>query len=488
MSNPTVESLLPPSSATGSDNPLCVDLDGTLVKSDTLVDSCFLLVRTNPLFLFKALLWLRNGKAGFKDRITSSVELDVVHLPYNQPLLEFLKRERGKGRAIYLATGADVRLAQRIADHLGIFDGVLASDGQTNLIGNNKLERLRNRFDGGRFDYIGNALPDVPLLAGAGVAMVANPDRDLRQQLKRRNIPVKHSFEDRAPFVSSLRKAVRVHQWAKNVLIFLPLMLAHATRIQDLLDTAVAFFCFCLCASSTYVINDLLDIQADRGHLKKRHRPFAAGNLSAMTGLEIVVLFLAMAFIGAFYLPRAFAGWMITYMVVTLAYSLVLKKIVLVDVLVLSGLYTIRILAGASATAVPISTWLSTFSIFIFLSLAIVKRFAELQNKRDSGTTHSTGRGYLLIDIEQMRSFGTSSAYAAVVVFSLYISSLRDGPLYTHPNRMWLIVPLMILWISRVWLLASRGQLDEDPVVFAMTNKMSLLIGIAVVTVVALAM
>jgi 4-hydroxybenzoate polyprenyltransferase/phosphoserine phosphatase len=463
--------------------PLCVDLDGTLVKSDTLVDSLLVLLRRYPLSALKTFRWALDGRAALKARVTSMVSLDVAHLPYNRPLLEYLERERGLGRRIYLTTGADLRLAERIAAHLGIFDGVLGSDGSTNLTGDHKLASLRSKFEGEDFDYIGNARPDLPLLEHAGAAMLANPHASLQSLLKSRQITIHQHFLDRASRKKAFLKALRVHQWAKNVLIFVPLLLAHVLKPQLFLQAILAFLCFSFCASATYIVNDLLDIETDRRHPKKRFRPFAAGDLQASTGIVLIAAFLCVGLAGAFFLPVTFLGWLLLYLAVTLSYSLALKKLVLIDVIVLSGLYTVRMLAGGAATNTSISTWLAGFSVFLFFSLAMVKRFSEMQNLRERGNAPSNDRGYLVADIEQLRSFGTASAYAAVVVFSLYISGDNVTKLYAHPVRMWLIVPLMILWISRVWLLASRGQMNEDPVIFAVTDRMSLLIGLAVVMV-----
>lgn len=470
----------PPSLELG--RPLCVDLDGTLVKSDTLVDSLLLLARSRPLDFLRAPLWALRGKANLKREVTARVKLNVENLPYNRKLLEYLMAEHGGGRKLFLATGADSVLAQRIAHHLGIFEGVLASDGSTNLTGNHKLAGFRSRF-AGEFDYIGNARPDMPLLAAAAEPMVANPNLPLRLTMRARRMAPVRTFEDRGSPVRVLLKAVRVHQWAKNVLIFLPLLLAHRFSAKGAAAAALAFVSFSLCASATYIVNDLLDIEADRQHPRKRRRAFASGNLSAGGGLAIVAFFLAAAFTATHWLPAAFLGWLCLYLVVTITYSLVLKRIVIVDVVVLAGLYTLRLLAGAAATNVLISPWLAAFSIFIFLSLAMVKRFSELQNVLSAGATLSNGRGYLLNDIEQVRTFGTASAFASVVVFAMYIGQPEVAGLYRHPERMWLITPLMILWLCRVWLLASRGELDEDPVVFAITDRMSVLMGVAAVAI-----
>lgn len=467
--------------------PLCVDLDGTLVKSDTLVDALLVMVRTHSGSLLSVPGWILKGKATLKREVTERVQLDVAHLPYNKPLLAFLEQQKGMGRRLYLATGADFALASRVASHLGIFDGVLASDGRTNLTGHNKLASFQERFGDAGYDYIGNARPDVPLLAHAGSAMVANPDSALRRAARARQFTPDQQFIDKASPLKALRRAMRVHQWAKNVLIFVPMLLAHVINPRSILQALAAFACFSLCASSTYIVNDLLDIEADRRHPRKRRRPFASGDLQGKTGVLLSAGLLTASFIVAAILSRSFLFYLLVYLVSTLSYSLYLKRVVLVDVVLLSGLYTLRMLAGAAATSIAISPWLAGFSIFLFLSLAMVKRFSELQNIRVAGQVPSNGRGYLLSDTEQMRAFGTASAYASVVVFSLYISAQDVTPLYPHPQRMWLITPIMILWISRVWLLASRGELDEDPVIFAVTDRMSLLLGFAAVCAILLA-
>ena len=463
--------------------PLCVDLDGTLVKSDTLVDSLLLLIRAHPWIALKTPFWMVRGKAAFKERVTSTVSLDVVHLPYNRPLLAYLEEQHAEGRKLYLATGADARIASRIAEHLGIFDGVLASDGRTNLTGNQKLTSIQERFTDG-FDYVGNARPDLPLLAGSIEPMVANPDLSLKTLLNARNIAISRTFEDRRPVMRAILKAIRPHQWAKNVLLLVPLLLSHNLGLRLVAQVALAFLCFSLGASSTYIVNDLLDIEADRRHPKKRSRPFASGDLPAQTGVALALVFLAISLTVAWFLPIEFLALLLVYLITNLSYSLYLKRVALVDVILLSGLYALRLLAGGAAVHVAISPWLAGFSIFLFLSLAMVKRFSELQNIRARGHVPANARGYLLVDLEQLRSFGTASAYASVVVFSLYISGHDVAALYSHPARMWLITPFMILWVSRVWLLAGRGELDEDPVLFALTDRMSLLIGLCVLIIV----
>ena len=487
----------------GLELPLCVDLDGTLVKSDTLVDTVLVLVRQNPAAVLQLPAWVAQGKAAFKRKVSSLAEIDVERLPYNRPLLEYLRGQHAKGRKIWLATGADTLLAERVAAHLHFFAGVLASDGEMNLTGNNKLAAFQRRFPQG-FCYIGNARPDVPLLTACVMPMVANPHRALSKGLRAARVTPARIFDDSVSPVKAWIKAIRLHQWAKNALIFLPLLLAHVRTAGPSAATLMAFLSFGFAASATYIINDLLDLEADRHHTRKRRRPFAAGDLSPIAGVLTTALFFLLSLALATALPHVravlsprflttgpgpFLEWLVIYVAVTMAYSLRLKRMVLVDVIVLSGLYTIRLVAGSAAAGVEISPWLAAFSVFFFLSLAFVKRFSELESMLDNTEALTPvavkGRGYRVSDLEQVRSFGTASGCASVVVFALYIGS-NDAArqLYPHYGRLWLLVPVILLWLFRLWLRASRGELHEDPVVYAITDRRSLLLGVMVVAIV----
>jgi 4-hydroxybenzoate polyprenyltransferase len=465
--------------------PLCVDLDGTLIKSDSLYDAFCELLRRNPLQALQAPFWVLGGKARLKAEVAQRSQLDPARLPYNAQLLRYLEDQHRDGRPIYLATGAAVPLAERVAAHLGFFSGVLGTEGKTNLTSENKLSRLKTQF--GEFDYIGNSTADLKVLAGAREALIANPTRGLRRGLRRKKIAIAGEFIDRRPTARTLVKAMRVHQWTKNVLLFAPLLLSHKLNGGSINAVLIAFLCFSFMASASYLVNDMLDIESDRHHVSKRLRPFAAGDLSVTGGAALAVgLFVASIALLPL-LPKAFALWLGLYIAVTTSYSFYLKRIAILDVLLLSGLYTLRLLAGGAATGTEISQWLAGFSSFLFLSLAMVKRFSEIETLREKGGTATNGRGYLVTDLEQIRSFGTASAYAAVVVFMLYIGRPDVTQLYRHAMRLWLIVPLLIYWLNRVWLLASRGELDDDPVVFAMRDPMSLAVGAAVAAIALLA-
>jgi 4-hydroxybenzoate polyprenyltransferase len=450
--------------------PLCVDLDGTLIKSDSLFDAVCQFLRRNPFGFWQLGRWLAVGRARLKAEVASQAPLDPAELPYNAELLQFLHAEHRRGRQIYL----------------DIFDGVLASDGVTNLTSVLKLDLLKERF--GEFDYIGNSRADLPLLANARQAMVANPTPALRIALHQGHIPVARTFLHKQPLAPTLLKAIRIHQWAKNILLFVPLLLSHKLRPEAIGAVIAAFFCFSFMASANYIFNDLLDIESDRRHPVKRFRPFAAGDLPVAGGAALALALIVVSLALLPVLPHQFLLWLAVYIASTAAYSLYFKQVALVDVLVLSGLYTLRLLAGGAATRTEISPWLAAFSIFLFLSLAMVKRFSELENLRERGASETHGRGYVAGDLDQIRSFGTSSATASVLVFMMYIARPDVTVLYKHADRLWLIVPLMLFWLYRAWLLGSRGEMNEDPVLFALRDRVSLAVGACVLAMALLAL
>lgn len=455
---------------------LVVDLDGTLVRTDTLYESFLLLLKKNPLYALLVPLWLLKGKAHLKAEIARRVDFDASRLPYREDLLAWLQEEKRGGRPLVLATAADQRIAEAVAAHLGLFAAVHASDGATNLSRERKLRRLEESLKG-PFDYAGNAADDLPLWRKAREAVVVEaPSAVLRQA--RASARVGRVFEPPRRTLRALVKAVRVHQWAKNVLVFVPLIAAHKVRdVASLGNALLAFASFSLCASSVYVLNDLLDLPSDRRHPTKRKRPFAAGDLSVPTGLALAPALLLGGVLLALKLPVAFVALLGAYYATTLAYSLFLKQVMVLDVLVLAGLYTVRMLAGSLACSVPTSSWLFTFSMFLFFSLALVKRLSEVRRLRLANEISAHGRGYLAGDYEQLGSLGTASAFLSVLVLALYISSKEVSALYSHPERLWLLCPVMLYWISRVWLLAHRGWVNEDPLVFALKDKASYVVG-----------
>lgn len=459
--------------------PLCVDLDGTLVKTDMLLETLLLLLKKNPLYLFMLPVWLGRGKAHLKREIGQRVEVDAPSLPYNEPLLSYLREEREKGRTLVLATAADERVAAQIADYVGFFDEVVASEGGANRSGEGKREVLKQRY--GAFAYAGNAEVDVAVWRGAAEGIVVSPKRSLETQA-RGVTEVSHVFaENERPTWQLIVKAARLHQWAKNVLLFVPLVTAHQVlNVQLLAQVSLAFIAFGLCASSVYLTNDMLDLAADRQHRRKRFRPFASGALPLKLGFALTPLFLLAGVSLAFFLPPTFLLLLVGYLILTVSYSFYIKQVALLDVILLAALYTVRIVAGAAATDITVSPWLLAFSMFFFLSLAFVKRFSELSTLRALGDEKARARGYVVGDLEQLASLGASSGYISVLVMALYISSDAVMQLYSVPGALWLICPLMLYWISRVWLLARRGEMHDDPVVFALKDRVSYAVGASV--------
>lgn len=463
--------------------PLCVDLDGTLIRSDMLAESALSLLRHNPLYLLRFGFWLARGKAHLKREIAQRAEVDVTTLPYEPRVLDWLRTAAGDRRRV-LCTASDQKLADAVAAHVGGFDEVLASDGSRNLSGAHKGDELSRRFGERGFDYAGNEARDLCVWNRARRAIVVNASPALVRRAGSVS-EVERVFARDGGRARAWMRALRLHQWLKNLLVFLPLLTAHLVLVPDaVLRSVLAFFSFCLCASGVYLLNDLLDLDADRRHPRKRLRPFAAGTLPITSGLVAAPLLTLAAFALALSISKLFALALAGYYVLTLAYSFGFKRIAMLDTVVLAALYTIRIIAGTAALRIGVSFWLLAFSMFLFLSLAMIKRYTELRGLLMAGDSRSAGRGYAVDDLALVQSLGSTSGYLAVLVLALYINSTASELLYRHPPVLWLLCPLLLYWISRAWLIAHRGSMHDDPVVFAVTDRTSrLLLALAVVVV-----
>lgn len=453
--------------------PLCVDLDGTLIRSDLLIEAVFALLKSNLLYAFLLPVWLLKGKAYLKQQIANRVDLDVTLLPYDAAFLEYLRAEKARGRRLILATASNIKYAEQLAFHLALFDGLLASDAETNLSGGRKRDRLVAMFGEKGFDYAGNDAVDLPVWSHARAAVLVNAPPDVARRAEA-VAPIAGVFTAPEPGLQAYLKAVRLHQWLKNILVFVPLTMAHQVNDFALLSQAgLAFLAFGLCASSVYVLNDLLDLASDRQHPSKRLRAFASGTLPIGRGVLLFPVLLGAAFALALLLPGWFGVTLGVYYALTLAYSLRLKRAVLLDVLALAALYTLRVIAGGAATDLGPSFWLLAFSMFLFLSLALVKRYSELLVVQAQEKEEAAGRGYQVTDLETLAHFGIASGYLAVLVLALYINSTAVGTLYRYPEAIWLVCPLLLYWISRVWLLARRNAMHEDPIIFAIEDRRS---------------
>jgi len=465
---------------------LCVDLDGTLLNGNLLWE-CFLsLLKTQPAALLLVPFWLLAGRARLKQELARRARIDVTALPYRDDVLHFLEAERHSGRRVVLVTGADRELAQRVADYTGVFDQVFGSSGGHNLQGAVKAEFLRERFGEGHFEYVGNSRADLKIWRLARAAYVVS-DRGLWKRAAGVT-EVRRLFEVKSPPLRTWVRALRGHHWSKNLLLFLPLALAHRFSVHDVGLTVLGFLLFGMCASGLYILNDLLDLHSDRGHPWKRKRPFAAGEISIGEGLLISFVLLAGSLGEAFLLTPGFGIALAGYAVLTMWYSLHLKRVVLLDAFVLSSFYCIRIFAGALITWVPLSHWFLTFSLFLFLSLAMAKRYSELVHAEGLIERGQSGRGYLGRDKEVLMALGVASSFSAVVVFSLYVHSPEVLALYRLSEPLLLLAPILLYWLSRVWLQAHRGELHDDPITLALRDPASRAVAAACLLVIALSM
>ena len=442
---------------------LCVDLDGTLISSDLLWESFMAVLRHRPWVLLAMPLWLLRGRAYLKQQLAEAGAINVSTLPYREEVIAFIRDEYHRGRPVVLATAADRSLATAVAAHLGIFTEVLASDGVTNLKGPSKAASLVSRYGASNFDYIGDSVADVPVWASAATPMMVGRAR-IHGVPNLKVIGEPHAASPGLPRL--LLKALRPHQWIKNLLVVIPALAAHRLNPSTAFDVLLAFVTMSLCASGGYVLNDLLDVHSDRQHVRKRHRPFASGHLSIRTGVALLIACWTIGFgLAASLLPLGYAIILAGYLATTMAYSVRLKRQAVLDVMILAGLYVLRVVAGGLASRVFVSTWLLAFTLFISLSLAFLKRFIEVTSHASGSTTPVLGRGYMSDDAGWLHSVGLTSSYLGVVVLALYANSLDVTRLYLHPERLLIVCPVLLFWMTRAWFKAHRREMHDDPVV-----------------------
>jgi len=431
-------------------------------------------MRKKPFSLFLSPLWILKGKANFKREITNRVIPEPTSFPYNEDVLEYARQE-SKTRKVVLASGTDDRIAQKVSDHFGFFDSVIASDGVVNTIGQNKLDLINEDTASGPFEYLGNSTQDLPVWKGAQGAAVVHASDDFINGVKELTTVTRvFKLKERGGFGTILR-AMRVQQWVKNFLLAIPLFLSHRFLETDLVIAVIAgFFAFSFCASAVYLLNDLLDLPSDRIHPTKKNRPLAAGTLKIEKGFILVPILLIIGFtLSAIFLPAQFSLVLLAYLALTTAYSVFLKRIILVDVVVLASLYVVRLWAGSVATDVPISKWLLVFSLLFFLSLAMVKRYGELRQLKDAQLDASTRRAYRLSDMKMIGIFGPLFGFLSLVVLPFYTRSQTVVRLYSQPGLLWVLEVVLLLWLVRVWSSAYRGKMNSDPVVFTLKDPIS---------------
>jgi 4-hydroxybenzoate polyprenyltransferase/phosphoserine phosphatase len=465
--------------------PLVVDLDGTLVRSDLLIETAFSELGQRPQSFFEILGALRQGKAALKHRLASR-EFDPSILPYDRGVLARIEEARAMDRPVYLASASNARLVEAVADHLGLFTGWFASDEMTNLAGEAKAKQLMEAFGERGFDYLGNDAADLPVWARAEKVIAIRTSAGVARRLAGTGADIEHLPCEKATW-RTWAKLLRVHQYAKNALVFLPLLAAHLFEGGAFLNAFLAAVAFSLCASSVYLVNDLVDLQDDRRHRTKCERPLASGAIPLIDGvLAIPVLFLAAAAVAAS-VSLSFLGVLLAYFALTTAYSFVLKRKMLVDVITLAGLYTVRVIGGAVAIGVTASPWLLAFCMAMFMSLALIKRYVELAARLDANMPDPTSRDYRVADLEMVGALAAAAGFSGVIVFALYISGESVDALYTRPQVLWLVCPLLMYWIGRALILARRREMDDDPVAFALRDRVSLITAAASASLVALA-
>jgi 4-hydroxybenzoate polyprenyltransferase/phosphoserine phosphatase len=459
--------------------PLCIDLDGTLLRINSLHEAAFTAVLADWRVLFQLPVWLAGGRARLKRELAGRWWFAAAQLPFCGELLRLVEQERARGRPIVLCTAADRQVAEAVAAHLGVFDEVIASDGVSNLRGSRKAEELCRRFGERGFIYAGNDATDHAVWQHAAAAVVVNAPGAVRRAAARRHHVVAE-IEDRVPRTRAALRALRPYQWVKNLFALVPLLAAgDFGNLAAWRNSLAIMAAFCATASAIYVINDLSDLAADRAHPRKRERPFASGALSMAAGLAMVP---GLLLIGA-WLGVASGAWLALalYAVLSLAYTVRLKEMPLIDVFILAALYTIRLFGGGEASGHRVSMWLLGFSSFLFLSLALVKRVSELYRLQSSAQRRTERRGYTIEDLAMLQMFGSAASFASVVVLSLYVQSDTALYAYARPWMLWGVIPLLLFWQCRLWLSTSRGYMNDDPIVYAARDWVSWLVFAGVV-------
>jgi 4-hydroxybenzoate polyprenyltransferase len=457
--------------------PLCIDLDGTLLKTDTLWETALAHLKAQPWKGFLFPFWLLGGKAHLKQRVAEGVRLDCASLPYTKELLDYLRDARAEGRELVLVSACDRAVGNQIAEHLGIFDEVITSDGKTNMKGPAKAQMLNDRFGAGGFDYAGNETADFPVWEVARERLVANAPEDITRRLLKERRALRE-FSPQKSRLPALFRALRCHQWSKNVLVFLPVIAGHAYFNWGAVASAAAMFlAWCFVASGIYVSNDLLDLEADRRHPTKRLRPFASGDLPLVWGVMLAPALLLIGLGIAAFISEACLAALMLYIVCAFAYSLHIKKRSLVDVFSLAFLFTIRVVGGGLASGYPVSRWLFAFTGFLFLGLAFLKRCSELVRIQALGRQHLGSRGYGVADLPVLQMFGVASAFIAIMVLALYLNSAVAEAQYRMPAALWAVAPCLLLWLCRLWLATARGEMHDDPIVYSTRDWVSWLVG-----------
>jgi 4-hydroxybenzoate polyprenyltransferase/phosphoserine phosphatase len=459
---------------------LFVDLDGSLIPTDLLHEAFLDLLMTRPLSAVATLDALRHGRLAFKRALGQRYSMNPALLHYRSSVIEIIRRFQEKKIPVILLSASLDSWVKRIARHLGIFDAALGSD-QENLKGSAKLQVI-HKLGYRHFGYIGDHEADHPVWKECKLAIAVNPTRVTRRFLsteqKESTLKEFQIIEDRKSLMQLMSATLRLHQWAKNLLLALPFIAARQTlNLDTSFRFMLAFLAFSLVASGIYVLNDLSDRHTDRLHPTKKRRPIAAGEISIPAALALAFLLPVSGLLLAWSISTGFQVLLGIYIIANLAYSFLLKRTPMLDVVILSGMYSLRIFAGGEATHTPVSYWLLVFSTFFFMGLALLKRYTEVSSLLLSDLKADfSGRGYLSSDTLLLFGLGLGCSVASVLVFSLYLNSPQVSNLYSNPAYLWFLIPMLLYWNGRTWLLAVRKMVHDDPVIFALRDRVSWLI------------
>lgn len=466
--------------------PLLIDLDHTLIRTDLLMESALAYAAAKPLRILDLPIWLLGGRANLKRKLAQAVDLDAELIPVNDKVVELAIEAKREGRQVFIVTASDGLLAQKIADRFPFLDGVISSDGTTNLKGSHKAAAVGERFPGG-YDYVGDSAADVHVWRNARNVIAVAPDVSTLRKIKALDKPT--TIIEGNSRLRALIKAARLHQWAKNTLIFVPAVLSGTVFVREtLIDCGLSFLALGLVALGTYLVNDLLDINHDRRHWSKRLRPIAAGDLPIGMAIGAAAVSIAGGLAIGAMVGMGVLGVLVAYLALTLAYSIHIKRLAILDVVVLAILFTLRLAIGIAAADVFASPWLLVFSMGLFTSLSIAKRYTEIQRTALKGETAVPGRGYITADAPLVLGLGLATGTASVVILVLFlIFDAFQRDVYANPNWLWLFPIIIFLWIGRIWLISQRGELNDDPVVFALKDRQSLILGVLMAAAFALA-
>lgn len=453
-------------------NILVVDLDGTLLKTDLLHESFWSAVKNNWKILFSLLFIIRHGKAAIKEYLQLNSSLNISLLPFDDKVIAYIKLFRKKGGRTVLATGSNCVFAKRISDYLKLFDEVYGSDSNINLVGRTKASFLNNKFGPNKFEYMADSVADLDIWKISKKNITVNASSHLSKAVEKLGTPCEHLVTNKRSIYYYIDLA-RPHQWIKNILVFLPMLASQQISAPNLFNSLMAFIAICVAASSTYIINDLLDISSDRQHQRKRFRALACGSASIKNAFYVALTLLIGNIIFMVFMGSKFAVFIAIYYILTTIYSIRIKNILLLDIFFLAGLYTLRLVLGGVATDIVVSIWLFSFSIFFFLSLAAVKRQGELVNLASRGLNIPLGRGYHIDDLPIISTSALCSGYASIIIMLLYINSPQVLNVFTDPVPLWCICAILLFWITRLVLVAQRGFMSDDPIIFASKDRIT---------------